>query len=207
MAGRSALRGDLPAANADGWYDNLVLFDRGRLVREPVGPSTSSAGSSRARRAVGWLPPRPSATASWQSTGRQTDFTALDYGSGIAWSPDENWIAEATEGGIWVFRTDDVSPQLVQVPVVARDVLWLGPRRQLRPLSDYDARRRPSKEESMSSTPPPPPPPPPATGYERQYYPMPSMAAPPAELVVFLLAWVVASSSPSPPTRSAGATS
>ena len=44
----------------------------------------------------------------------------------------------------------------------------------------------------MSSTPPPPPPPPPATGYERQYYPMPSMPAPPAELIVFLLAWVVA---------------
>jgi hypothetical protein len=45
----------------------------------------------------------------------------------------------------------------------------------------------------MSSTQPsPPPPPPPATGYERQYYPMSPMPAPPAELVVFLLAWVVA---------------
>lgn len=45
----------------------------------------------------------------------------------------------------------------------------------------------------MTSTqPPPPPPPPPASGYERQSYPMPSMPAPPAELIVFLLAWVVA---------------
>ena len=44
----------------------------------------------------------------------------------------------------------------------------------------------------MSSTPPPPPPPPPTTGYERQYYPMPPVPAPPAELIVFLLAWVVA---------------
>jgi hypothetical protein len=45
----------------------------------------------------------------------------------------------------------------------------------------------------MTSTPPPPPPPPPpAAGYERQYYPMPAMPAPPAELIVFLLAWVVA---------------
>ena len=44
----------------------------------------------------------------------------------------------------------------------------------------------------MTSTqPPPPPPPPPASGYERQYYPMPSMPAPPAELIVFLLMWVV----------------
>jgi hypothetical protein len=45
----------------------------------------------------------------------------------------------------------------------------------------------------MTSTqPPPPPPPPPSTGYERQYYPMPPVPAPQAELIVFLLAWVVA---------------
>lgn len=45
----------------------------------------------------------------------------------------------------------------------------------------------------MTSTqPPPPPPPPPASGYERQYYPMPQVPAPPAELIVFVLAWVVA---------------
>ena len=44
----------------------------------------------------------------------------------------------------------------------------------------------------MSSTPPPPPPPPPATSYERQFYPIPPVPAPPAELIVFVLAWVVA---------------
>ena len=45
----------------------------------------------------------------------------------------------------------------------------------------------------MTSTQPtPPPPPPPSTGYERPYYPMPPVSAPPAELIVFLLAWVVA---------------
>lgn len=43
----------------------------------------------------------------------------------------------------------------------------------------------------MSSTPPPPPPPP-ASSYERPYYSMPAMPAPPAELIVFLVAWVVA---------------
>ncbi|HSK16144.1 MAG TPA: hypothetical protein VK915_08245 [Gaiellaceae bacterium] len=42
----------------------------------------------------------------------------------------------------------------------------------------------------MSSTPPPPPPP--APSYERPTYPMPPMTAPPGELVVFLLAWLVA---------------
>ena len=45
----------------------------------------------------------------------------------------------------------------------------------------------------MTSTQPtPPPPPPPTSGYERQYYPMPQVPAPPAELIVFVLAWVVA---------------
>ena len=42
----------------------------------------------------------------------------------------------------------------------------------------------------MSSSLPPPPPPPPPASYERGSYPVP--AAPPAELIVFLLAWVVA---------------
>jgi hypothetical protein len=42
----------------------------------------------------------------------------------------------------------------------------------------------------MSSTPPPPPPP--AQSYERQYYPMPPVPAPTGELIVFLVAWLVA---------------
>jgi hypothetical protein len=42
----------------------------------------------------------------------------------------------------------------------------------------------------MTSTPPPPPPP--APGYDRPAYPMPPLAAPTGELVVFLLAWLVA---------------
>jgi hypothetical protein len=42
----------------------------------------------------------------------------------------------------------------------------------------------------MSSTPPPPPPPPPS--YERPYYGVPAVPAPPGELIVFLVAWVVA---------------
>lgn len=43
----------------------------------------------------------------------------------------------------------------------------------------------------MSSTPRSSPPPPPPS-YERQYAPMPPVAAPSAELIVFLVAWVVA---------------
>jgi hypothetical protein len=41
----------------------------------------------------------------------------------------------------------------------------------------------------MSSTPPPPPPP---QSYDRPYYGMPAVPAPPGELIVFLVAWVVA---------------
>ena len=42
----------------------------------------------------------------------------------------------------------------------------------------------------MTSTPPPPPPPP--QSYERPYYAVPAVPAPPGELIVFLVAWVVA---------------
>ena len=42
----------------------------------------------------------------------------------------------------------------------------------------------------MTSTPPPPPPPP--QSYERPYYGVPAVPAPPGELIVFLVAWVVA---------------
>ena len=58
--------------------------------------------------------------------GRQIEL-ALDDGHGIAWSPDESWIAEATEGGIYVWRADDQSPDLIEIPVTAREVLWDGP--------------------------------------------------------------------------------
>ena len=49
---------------------------------------------------------------------------ALAHGNGIAWSPDERWIAEATEGGIVVFRTNGETPELIRIPVVASDLLW-----------------------------------------------------------------------------------
>ena len=50
-----------------------------------------------------------------------------ESGHGIAWSPDEEWVAEATEYGIYVWRADDEIPDLVRIPVVARDLLWTGP--------------------------------------------------------------------------------
>lgn len=112
----------------DGRYDNLVLFDRGRLVREPVGPYDE----------LGGLKPSPTGSRVGASETERGGIVAidglgdpihlaLDSGSGIAWSPDEQWIAEATEGGIYVFRADEDSPELIHIPVVARDVLWAEP--------------------------------------------------------------------------------
>jgi hypothetical protein len=40
------------------------------------------------------------------------------------WSPHERWIAEATEGGIVVFRTNGETPEVIRIPVVASDLLW-----------------------------------------------------------------------------------
>ncbi len=112
----------------DGWYDTLALFDRGELVGDPVGPYAE----------LGRLVPSPTGSrvaavdterggiVAIDTRGRQIEL-ALDDGHGIAWSPDENWVAQATEGGIYVWRADDESPDLIQIPVTARDVLWDGP--------------------------------------------------------------------------------
>jgi hypothetical protein len=107
------------------WVDFLVLFDRGRLVGEPTGPYAE----------LGGLKPSPTGSrvaaadierggvVAIDSAGRRIEL-ALDDGHAIVWSPDEEWVAEATEGGVYVWRADDERPELIQIPVAARDVLW-----------------------------------------------------------------------------------
>jgi hypothetical protein len=46
------------------------------------------------------------------------------HGSALAWSPDERWIAEATEEGIYVFPADGGTPRVYVLPIVARDLVW-----------------------------------------------------------------------------------
>ena len=46
------------------------------------------------------------------------------HGSALAWSPDERWIAEATEEGIYVFPADVGTPRVYVLPFVARDLIW-----------------------------------------------------------------------------------
>jgi hypothetical protein len=112
----------------EGPSDSLALFEGGQLVHEPVGPYDQLGGltpSPTGRRVAAFRTDRGGIVAV-DRAGTLIPL-ALDRGSGIAWSTDENWIAEAAEDGIWVFRTDEESPKLIQIPAVARDLLWLGP--------------------------------------------------------------------------------
>ena len=112
----------------EGWVDYLALFDRGRLVGEPVGPYDELGGleASPTGSRVAAVDTERGGIVAIDGNGRQIRL-ALESGHGIAWSPDENWVAEATEGGIYVWRADDESPDLIQIPIVARDLLWTGP--------------------------------------------------------------------------------
>ncbi|HXV96566.1 MAG TPA: hypothetical protein VD695_08455 [Gaiellaceae bacterium] len=110
------------------WVDFLVLFDRGRLVGEPAGPYAELGGltASPTGRRVAAADTERGGVVAIDGAGRPIEL-ALDDGHAIAWSPDEEWVAEATEGGIYVWRADDESPELMQIPVVARDLVWTAP--------------------------------------------------------------------------------
>jgi hypothetical protein len=107
--------------------DRLALFDRGRLVGEPLGPYAELGGLSASPTGsrVAAADTERGGLVAIDSAGRQIQL-ALDDGHAIAWSPDGEWIAEATEGGIYVWRADDETPDLIHIPVVARDVAWTG---------------------------------------------------------------------------------
>ena len=49
---------------------------------------------------------------------------AMRHGDALAWSPDERWVAQATAGGIFVFRAGEPNPELLHVPILARDLVW-----------------------------------------------------------------------------------
>jgi hypothetical protein len=46
------------------------------------------------------------------------------HGSALAWSPDEQWIAEATEDGVYIFPAGGGTPRVYVLPIVARDLVW-----------------------------------------------------------------------------------
>jgi hypothetical protein len=49
---------------------------------------------------------------------------ALGTGDALAWSPDEEWIAEATADGIYVYPADEPNPRFIHISIVARDLVW-----------------------------------------------------------------------------------
>jgi hypothetical protein len=113
------------ARSADGPSDYLVIVARGRLLQEPTFAYADLRG----------IRPSPSGRfVAANDEGRgglvvvnregESVQLAMDHGDGVSWSPDEEWIAEATEDGIYVFRADEDSPDFIHIPVVATDLLW-----------------------------------------------------------------------------------
>lgn len=103
----------------------LALFDRGRLVAEPTfgyedlaGIRPSPSGAFLVARIL-----EPGGLVVVDRSGRAVPL-AMRHGDALAWSPDEEWIAEATADGVCVFRAGDRNPVFVHVPVVARDLVW-----------------------------------------------------------------------------------
>jgi hypothetical protein len=113
------------ARSADGPSDYLVIFARGRLVQEPTFAYADLRGirPSPSGRFVAAYDEGRGGLVVVNREGESVQL-AMDHGDGISWSPDEEWIAEATEDGIYVFRADEDSPEFIHIPVVATDLLW-----------------------------------------------------------------------------------
>jgi hypothetical protein len=113
------------ARSADGPSDYLVIFARGRLLQEPTFAYVDLSGirPSPSGRFVAAYDEGRGGLVVVNRAGESVQL-AMDHGDGISWSPNEEWIAEATEDGIYVFRADEVSPEFIHIPVVARDLLW-----------------------------------------------------------------------------------
>ena len=116
------------ARSAGGASDYLVIVERGRLVREPIFAyaDLGSIRPSPTGRLVAAYDRARGGVVVANRAGESVQL-AMDHGDGIAWSPDEEWIAEATEEGVYVFRADEDSPEFIQIPVVASDLVWEKP--------------------------------------------------------------------------------
>jgi hypothetical protein len=59
--------------------------------------------------------------------GNVVAFPPLTGVRALAWSPDDQWTAAATEHSVFLFRTDEEDARLRRLPIVARDLAWRGP--------------------------------------------------------------------------------
>jgi hypothetical protein len=112
------------ASSVGGGADLLAVFEDGRLV----------SGPTFAYEDLDTLRPSPLGThvaariggggLAVVDRGGNPVRLAMTHGRAVTWSPDEEWIAEATDDGVYLFRTGDQSPIFVRVPIIARDLVW-----------------------------------------------------------------------------------
>jgi hypothetical protein len=113
------------ARSRDDRGELLVVFDSRRLVTAPTAAYEDLAA----------LRLSPSGSFVAAQIGDPGGIVVVDrdgapvrplvrHGSALAWSPDERWIAEATEEGIYVFPADGGTPRVYVLPIVARDLVW-----------------------------------------------------------------------------------
>jgi hypothetical protein len=113
------------ARSADRSADLLAIFDEGTLVSGPrfgynelsnLRPSPSGA----------FVTARILNPSGLVAVDRDGGYVRLALGTGdaLAWSPDEEWIAEATADGIYVYPAEEPNPRFIHIPIVARDLVW-----------------------------------------------------------------------------------
>jgi hypothetical protein len=113
------------ARSTDESADVLAVFENRQLVADPrfayndldsIRPSPSGA-------LVSARIPNGGGIVTVDRDGEPVRL-ALRHGDAVTWSPDEEWIAEATADGIYVFRAGEDSPEFFHIPIVARDLVW-----------------------------------------------------------------------------------
>jgi hypothetical protein len=112
------------ARSAGGGADLLTVFENGRLVSGPTFAyddldtlRPSPLGTHVAAR-IG------SGGLAVVDRGGEPVRLAMTHGRAVTWSPDEEWIAEATDDGVFLFRAGDDSPRFAHIPIAARDLVW-----------------------------------------------------------------------------------
>ncbi len=113
------------ARSEGGGADLLAVFENRRLVSEPPFAYDNLSGirPSPTGALVSARIDDPGGIVTVDRDGEHVRL-ALRHGDAVTWSPDEEWIAEATADGIYIFRSGDDSPTFVHLPIVARDLAW-----------------------------------------------------------------------------------
>lgn len=112
------------ASSMGGGADLLAVFEDGRLVSDPgfaYDDLTALRPSPLGTHVVARISSGGLAVVS--RAGKPVRL-AMTHGRAVTWSPDEEWIAEATDEGVYVFRSGDLSPVFVNLPIMARDLVW-----------------------------------------------------------------------------------